>query len=448
MCSSSLFLTKIFQQSLSTATVPDDWRIGKVIPVHKSSNKSSPLNYRPISLTSVPSKILEHIIHKNLSIHLDSISFFNKAQHGFRRNFSCETQLLCLTHDLFSNLDSGFPTDAVFLDFAKAFDKVPHNQLLLKLSSLNLDTNVLSWIKSFLSQRNQFVYANDSSSALAPVTSGVPQGTVLGPLLFLIYINDLPLQVSLSMCLFADDCVVYRKIASPSDSAALQSDLDSINEWCSNSQMSLNVNKCKHMRFTRSSFQTSSPLTLNTVPLQQTDTYKYIGVLLTKNLSWDSHINTVVSAANRSLGYLRRNFRSVPSNLKRLLYISLVRSKLEYASSIWHPHLSSLTDSIEAVQNRAARFIQSDYSRFSSVTQIKADLSLPLLATRRKLFRLCLLHKVYYSPLLHQTLLTSPTYLSSRLDHPKKIARPAMFLHSTSKLSSPRRNCGLEWPSR
>lgn len=155
-----------------------------------------------------------------------------------------------------------------------------------------------------------------------------------------------------------------------------------------------------------------------------------------------------MSAANWSLGYFRRNFRSVRSNLKRLLYISLVRSNLEYASSIWQSHPSSLTDSIEAVQNRAARLIQSDYSRFSSVSQIKSDLSLRLLATRRKMFRHCLLHKIYYSPLLHQTLLTPPTYSSSRLEHPKKITRPRCFSTSRSKRSSPWRDCGLKWPSR
>lgn len=245
------------------------------------------------------------------------------------------------------------------------------------------------------------------------------------------------------MCLFADDCVLYRKITSPHDSLTLQNDLDLVQSWCTNWQMTLNVSKCKCMRFSRSSFQTSPVHFLNGIPLQPTDMYKYLGVLLTSNLSWENHINSVVSSANKSLGFLRRNFRSAPSQLKRLLYLALVRSKLEYASSIWHPHHATLTDYIESVQNRAARFIQSDYSSFSSVSLIKSNLSLPLLSTRRKIFRLCLLHKVFYSPCLNQSLLSPPAYLSSRLDHCNKIARPKCF--STAHQHAPLPDAIVDW---
>lgn len=434
---SSLFLTKIFRQSLETGVVPEDWKFGKVIPVHKSGSRSSPANYRPISLTCISSKIMEHIIFKHLVSFLDSNSFFSDVQHGFRRNFSCETQLLHLTNDLFLNLDSGYPTIAVFLDFAKAFDKVPHKLLLLKLSTLNIDAHVLIWIESFLSQRRQYVYANNASSHVSAVSSGVPQGTVLGPLLFLIYINDLPLRITSVIRLFADDCVVYRKITTQDDLLILQADLLKITDWCQNWKMSLNTNKCKCMRFSNSLAETNPTLLLDGTILEYTDHYKYLGVHLSPNLSWNTHINNIVQSANRSLGYIRRNFRSVPNNLKRLLYVTLVRPKLEYASSIWHPHQSTLTDLIESVQSRAARFIFSDYSRFSSVSLMKAHLDLPLLSSRRRISRLCLLHKVFYTPIFKQSLLNPPSYISARIDHPCKIARPQCFTLAHQKALLP-----------
>lgn len=213
-------------------------------------------------------------------------------------------------------MDSGYLT-VIFIDFAKAFDKVPHNLLLLKLASLKLDPPVLQWTTSFLNNRSQFVYANDVSSPVSPVTSGVPQGTVLGPLLFLIFINDLPQAVSSSIRLFADDCVIYRKITDPADVLALQNDLDYITTWCTTWQMSLNTNKCKHMRFSRSVYSSIPNYYLGGSLLQHTESYKYLGVHLTSNLSWSTHINFTVRSANRKLGYIRRNFRETTVSLKK-----------------------------------------------------------------------------------------------------------------------------------
>lgn len=441
--SSALFLTRIFQQSLVTGEVPDDWRVGKVVPVHKGGSKSSPFNYRPISLTCIASKVMEHVICSQLTSFLETNSFFNNAQHGFRRNFSCETQLLLLTNDLFINLDSGYPTIAVFLDFAKAFDKVSHNLLLLKLSKLKIDPNVLRWIEAFLSKRQQFVYANNTMSSLCSVSSGVPQGSVLGPLLFLIYINDISENLSSSIKLFADDCVIYRKITTNTDLLILQDDLFTVSEWCNTWLMSLNTNKCKCMRFSRSLLDTNPQLLLNNTLLEYTNEYKYLGLLLTPTLSWRAHINSVVSAANRSLGYIRRNFNSAPSNLKRLLYVTLIRPKLDYASSIWNPSQITLSNLIEAIQSRAVRFIMSDYSRSSSVSLMKTNLNLPSLSSRRKISRLSLFHKVFYTPILKHALLQPSSRIFSRLDHSCKIARP--MCHSEAHLKSALPEAIVDW---
>lgn len=420
----SIILQCIYSQSYNSGTIPRDWKTGKVIPIHKTGSTHDPHNYRPISLTSVPCKIMEHVIYTHLVTFLENNNFFTVTQHGFRKHFSCDTQLISFTNDLHVNLDSGFLTDCIFLDFSKAFDKVNHALLLYKLSVINIDPAVINWIRAFLTSRVQFVTVNDANSPSAPVDSGVPQGSVLGPLLFLIYINDLPTHVSSKMCLFADDCVLYRKIIHHSDIMTTQKDLNSINEWCRTWRMELNINKCKSMRISRTNVMSPTYL-LNNTPLECVTSYRYLGVHITNNLSWKTHIDHITAKANRTLGYIRRNFSLAPSSLKLLLYTTYIRPQLEYASSVWDPGHVTLIHSLEAIQNRSARFILNNYQRTASITNMKAFLHLPLLSTRRKISRLCLFHKTFY----HNTYLRSlwvqpPSYISSRLNHRQKVHLP------------------------
>lgn len=420
---SSLILERIFTQSLLTAVLPNDWLINRVVPLHKSGTTHDPGNFRPISLTSVPCKILEHVIYSHLIKFLQDNDFFTPAQHGFRKQYSCETQLLLFTNDLHISLDSGTITDCIFLDFSKAFDKVTHSLLLHKLSLLNIDSYVLAWIRSFLTNRSQYVSANNFDSSTTPVRSGVPQGSVLGPLLFLIYINDLPNNISSTMRLFADDCVIYRQISNNNDITTLQTDLTNVLNWCKLWQMELNVSKCKSMRISRNT--TACPnYFLNSTVLDPVPSYKYLGVHITNNLSWKHHINSVTCKANRVLGFMRRNFYMAPVDLKKLLYITYVRPHLEYASSIWDPGNITLVNELESIQNRAVRFILSDYRRTASVTNMKSIINIPLLATRRKISRLVLFHKIYNNSLLRSLLITPPSYISTRTDHAQKVAVP------------------------
>lgn len=390
------------------------------MPIHKSGDKQLLSNYRPISLTSIPCKILEHIISSQIVAHLDSNSFFHPSQHGFRKHYSCETQLASFTHSVHSILDRGLAADCIFLDFSKAFDRVSHNLLLFKLSKLNLDSNVLTWVRNFLTNRSQFVTVNQSDSPMSKVLSGVPQGSVIGPLLFLIYINDLPAKLHSSINLYADDCVIYREISNTNDANVLQNDLDTITRWCEDWLMTLNINKCKVMHVSRKNSPNFNYTIQNTL-LQSVNSYKYLGVYISSNLSWEQHTNYITANANRTLGYLRRNFRNIPSSLKLLLYKALIRPKLEYAASIWDPGINLLTSAVEAIQNRSARFILSNYHRTASVSNMKSTLLLPDLSLRRQLMRLCLLHKIYYHPTLRDSFLSSPSYISRRLDHRHKI---------------------------
>ena len=218
-------LTKIFQQSLKDGVLPSDWKKADEAPVFKKGAKDLAENYRPVSLTCVCCKILEHIISSHIRQHLDQHKILSKFQHGFRKFFSCETQLLVTLQDLLSFRDKNIQIDMAVLDFSKAFDTVPHRHLLGKLSHYGINGPILRWIGAFLEDREQGVVVEGQRSPSARVLSGVPQGTVLGPLLFLIHINDLPSVVHSQVRLFADDCLMYRPIYSVDDQSALQRDL-------------------------------------------------------------------------------------------------------------------------------------------------------------------------------------------------------------------------------
>ena len=220
--------------------MPEDWTKARVTPIYKKGDKSSAANYRPISLTCIACKIQEHIVTSHLVKHLNVNNILYDLQHGFREKRSCETQLVMLIEDLSRNLQSGKQTHVVLLDFSKAFDKVNHQKLLYKLHLYGVRGQTLSWIKAFLGNRSQTVVVEGEESPTAPVTSGVPQGSVLGPILFLVYINDLPEQVRSKVRLFADDTALYLTLNDINDSRTIQNDLDHLQIWEADWDMEFN----------------------------------------------------------------------------------------------------------------------------------------------------------------------------------------------------------------
>lgn len=206
----------------------------------------------------------------------------------------------------------------------------------------------------------QFQVIDNYSSDTSNVTSGVPQGSVLGPLIFLIFINDLPSGILSTIRLYADDCVVYRQIHAHHDHITLQQDLDRISHWCSWWQMTLNTEKCKLITFSRERMNSSFNYTINNRSLSSTSSYKYLGVHLTLTLSWSTHITTITAKASRTLGYLKRNLYDAPQTICKLAYQTFVRPQLEYAAPIWSPYQTYLINELEAIQNRATRFIVRD----------------------------------------------------------------------------------------
>ena len=387
-------LASIFQQSLNTGELPDDWTKANIAPIFKKGSRQVAANYRPVSLTCVCCKILEHIVCKHILDHMELYDILTILQHGFRLGHSCETQLLITLHDILSSYDQKHQVDLAILDFSKAFDTVPHNRLLYKLSHYGITGNTLNWIQAFLTNRSQTVVVEGETSEDVRVESGVPQGTVLGPLLFLIFINDLPQNVQSQVRLFADDCLLYRPIKSMEDQQQLQEDLTSLESWATLWGMKFNPSKCYIMRISRSKQPMEHYYTLNDHVLEQVSENPYLGVLISEDLKWTKHINKTCKRATSVLSFLRRNLKGCPTDLKLTAYKSLIRSTLEYASTVWDPHLVKDTKALEAVQRKSARFIMNDYTRDSSVTTMLHSLDLPSLADRRKDARLIMLYKI------------------------------------------------------
>lgn len=391
-------LAFIFQKSLDNGSLPNDWCDANVCPLFKKGDRSLAINYRPISLTSIVCKILEHIICSNIMAHIDANNILSDRQHAFRKSHSCTTQLCHVINDWAFNIDRGFQTDAFIIDFAKAFDKVPHERLKSKLFSYGISGRTLSWIDSLLCQRRQRVVVNGSVSEWSRVTSDVPQGTVLGPILFNLFINDIVEVVSpgTEIRLFADDCICYRKVSSIVDREILQLDIDRLAVWADTWLMDFSPSKCKTMRV--------STKTRNNIPylyhlkgaaLDSVKEVKYLGITITHNLRWNKHVADVTRKANQILGLLRRNLYFCDQNTKEAAYVGLVRPILEYASAIWDPPTQNLIQELENVQRRAVRFVTSDYFNYEegTITRHLLKLGWKPLRDRRDAATLCLFNQ-------------------------------------------------------
>jgi len=392
----SFCLERIFQASLSTGIVPLDWRQANITPVFKKGERFKASNYRPVSLTCICSKLLEHIIVSNMMSHFDTNDILADCQHGFRSKRSCETQLLSLTQELHQNLEDKEQVDMVVLDFSKAFDKVPHKRLMSKLWNYGVRGTTHGWIESFLGNRTQRVVVDGEASDWANVQSGVPQGTVLGPILFLAFINDLPNTVRARTRLFADDCVLYRSVKTQDDCAALQDDLAQLEQWEHRWCMSFNPDKCSAISITRKKNKLSFPYKLHDQVLKHVDSATYLGVELSTDLTWSRHINKTAAKANRQLGFLKRNLPIQNTEVKELAYKGLVRPILEYCAPVWDPHQKKYINELEMVQRRAARFVLGRFHYKSSVTEMIQKLKWETLQDRRQRARLVVFYKIQY----------------------------------------------------
>lgn len=389
-------LTIIFNMSLKEGVFPSIFKRANVVPIFKSGDKCAVKNYRPVSLLSIVSKLFEKLVHAKMYEHVKHL--ISESQHGFVKSRSTQTNLVSYVDFLSDCLDKKLQVDAIYTDFSKAFDSVSHKLLFHKLKIYGFSGRLLKWFDNYLSMRVQRVVINGQSSDWTSVTSGVPQGSLLGPLMFVLYINDLPSVCLNSNCsLYADDAKIYKIISTLEDCKLLQHDINKLIAWCKIWKLSLNIIKCVAISFTNKRNKITWQYHIEDIPLERKTCVKDLGVLLSSDLNFNSHIKAIVNKGFRMLGFIKRSSKGFSEQKTLLsLYFTHVRCHLEYCSVVFNPWQKTWIEEIERVQRKFVKFLcfkfghPYDGQRYK---QICSSLGLPTLHSRRAYLDAMFLHK-------------------------------------------------------
>ena len=360
-CADSLAipLSMIFNKSYEEGRVPMDWKDANVSPIFKKGNRNDPGNFRPVSLTSVVCKMMESIMKDNILRQVEERGIMTPFQHGFQSGKSCLTNTLETLEAWTRLLDAGIGVDVVYLDYRKAFDTVPHKRLIRKLGSMGLGRGTVGWILDFLSDRRMRVQVNGSFSSWREVCSGVPQGSVLGPLLFLLFVNDLPDWIRTNIRLFADDAKLWKEISCLEDREELQADLDRLRRWSDEWLLEFNPIKCNVMHIghdlkTEYSIQQGGRMW----KLEEISEVRDLGIVVSRDLKVARQCAGAAKKAMSVLGLIRRHFGQLDPGSFKILYNSYVRAHLEYCIQSWSPYLRKDIDCLERVQKRATKLVE------------------------------------------------------------------------------------------
>ena len=350
--------------SIKSGIFPDIWKTAKVVPIHKKGSTQDRGNFRPISILSTLSKLIERHIHSAFYAFLKANNLLHLAQSGFRHLFSCESALANIINKWTEAIDDDKLVGVILLDLRKAFDLIDHDILLEKLKLYKCSESTMTWFKSYLFERNQCTTFKGNISDKLPITTGVPQGSILGPLLFILFINDLPLAVKNSeIDMYADDSTAT-STADTTDQLNnnLNADAENINNWCEDNRMAANTTKTKAALITTWQKRLSLPedqrqlqVSMNGESLENVTSDKLLGVTIDHNLSWKQHIQNIASLVNSKLALLRRIKRYMPLSTRKLFYDTHILPHMDYCSTIWgsSPHVKNLL----LTQKRAARVI-------------------------------------------------------------------------------------------
>ena len=355
-------LAHVINLSLIQGMVPEDLKSARVVPIFKKNDKTSVGNYRPISILSIVSKIYEKVVYDQVEAYFRKNNLLYKFQSGFRSKFSTDTCLIHLTDFIRKEMDKGHIVGMILLDLQKAFDTVDHSILMMKLRSAGLGDDILRWFDSYLSDRQQLVDVSGTHSCFAHITCGVPQGSILGPLLFLIYVNDMSAVVKNKLLLYADDSGIL--VSGKSKlyvESCLKDDLHHVSQWLVDNKLSLHLGKTESILFgSKHRLRSNSTLNIsfNGSNIESTTSVKYFGATIDQNLSFDSMARSIIKKANARLKYLYRKKGYLTKHTKKLLAMALIQCHFDYASSIWYYSLTkSLKSKLQTAQNKMIRFV-------------------------------------------------------------------------------------------
>ena len=388
-------LATVFNRSLLQGSFPSNWKDANVTAIHKKEDKSVPSNYRPISLLSQLGKVMERCVHKHIFNYISENSLLTPFQSGFIQGDSTTFQLLHTYHSFLEAVDSGKEVRVVFCDISKAFDRVWHKGLLHKLACMGISGSLLQWFQSYLSNRRQRVVLNGVESNWADVLAGVPQGSILGPLLFLIYINDIVNNIRSSIRLFADDTSIYIIIDDPQTAAfILNSDLDTINVWANDWLVDFNPTKTTSLLISRRQLPIAHPpLEMNNVILNETTSHRHLGLTFSNTCNWSDHIQRVTNTAWSRLHLMRALKIKVNRQALEKMYFAFIRPLLEYSDSVWDNCSNEAKRQLDSIHHEAARIITGG-TKPCSLEKLLADLGWDSMQERRTKHKLVIFYKI------------------------------------------------------
>ena len=411
-------LCDLFNYSLFSGKVPDIWKIANATPIHKKNDPNDVSNYRPISLLSTIGKVIEKLVHKHVFNFFRDNKILTALQSGFVEGDSTVNQLVDIYNTFCKAFDDGKEVRAIFFDISKAFDRVWHQGLLYKLQTVGITGSLLLWFTDYLHNRKQRVVLPGGISDWTTISAGVPQGSILGPLLFLIYINDIVEDINSFIRLFADDTSLYVIVENPFVSAEiLNSDIAKVHAWATKWLVTFNPLKTEEMIFSRKLNKPQHPpIHMNQQPIVQVSSHKHLGLTFSEDLSWHEHFEYIKSRAWGRINIMRKLKFQLDRRSLQIIYFSFVRPLLEYADVVWDNCFQYEANELEKIQNEAARIV-TGATKLVSINKLMNETGWESLSTRRKKHKLTLFYKMnnglcpnYLTSLIPQTVGNNTTY--------------------------------------
>ena len=387
-------LSILYNRSLNEGVYPDVWKVANITPIFKKGDKSLVSNYRPVSLLSCCGKLFERLVFKNMYNFFLENNLLYKYQSGFLPNHSTSYQLVDIYHHICQTFDNKQYSCMVFCDISKAFDRVWHRGLLFKLKENGIDGQLLLWLTSYLNNRSQRVVFQATESSLKTISAGVPQGSVLGPLLFLIYVNDIAESLLSLTRLYADDSSLYYSASSVQDiEGIINHDLTMISHWAQQWLVNFNPSKTEAMFFSLRGYETLPSLYFNNTQINFVDSHKHLGLTLSNDGKWSEHIENILCTASKTVGIMRKLKYSIGRKALNQIYLSYVRPILEYSCLVWNGCTDQNANSLEKLQNEAARIV-TGLTRSVSLENLYRECGWESLKHRRTMQQYYFMYKV------------------------------------------------------